>query len=58
MEHEAMLFNAWVFVVARYIHSSVHITVNNYLMCGSAFTVSICFIVMLWVGILQNMPSF
>ncbi|PCH85425.1 MAG: hypothetical protein COB26_03805 [Piscirickettsiaceae bacterium] len=58
IENETMLFNAWGFVIARYIHSLVHITVNNYLMRGGIFTVSIYFLVMLWVALLQNTPGF
>lgn len=58
IENEAMLFNAWGFVIARYAHTLVHITVNNYLMRGGVFTISIYFLVMLWVGILQKMSDF
>jgi hypothetical protein len=54
IESEAILFNAWAFVIARYVHSLVHVTINKYLMRGAVFTVSIYFLVMLWVDILQN----
>ncbi|MBL4743948.1 MAG: MAPEG family protein [Cycloclasticus sp.] len=48
LETDSILFNAWSFVIARYIHSFIHITNNNYLMRGGIFTVSIYFLVMLW----------
>jgi hypothetical protein len=55
IENESILFNAWGFVVARYMHSLVHITINNYLIRGSVFTVSIYFLTMLWLGILERL---
>ncbi|ORU94194.1 MAG: hypothetical protein A6F70_07920 [Cycloclasticus sp. symbiont of Bathymodiolus heckerae] len=54
IETETMLFNAWGFVVARYLHSIVHITFNNYLMRGSVFTISIYYLVVLWLEILEK----
>jgi len=54
IESESMLFCAWGFVITRYIHSLVHVTINNYLMRGGIFTVSIFFLVALWVEILQK----
>lgn len=56
IENDFMLFCAWGFVVSRYVHSFVHITFNNYLVRGSVFTVSIFFLVMLWLEILQKLP--
>lgn len=56
IENDFMLFCAWGFVIARYAHSFVHITFNNYLIRGSVFTVSIFFLVMLWLEILQKLP--
>jgi len=52
IETETMLFNAWGFVIARYVHSLIHVTINNYLMRGSIFTVSIYFLALLWIEIL------
>lgn len=57
IESESMLVYAWGFVITRYIHSLVHITINNYLMRGSIFTVSIFFLVALWVEILQKLNA-
>ena len=55
IETDTMVFNAWGFVIARYIHSVVHITSNNYLIRGGVFTVSLYFLVILWVEILNNL---
>jgi len=52
IETETMLFNAWGFVIARYVHSLIHITVNNYLARGFVFTVSIYYLAVLWLEIL------
>jgi len=54
IETDTMVFNAWGFVITRYVHSAVHVTLNNYLIRGSVFTVSICFLVVLWVEILNK----
>ena len=54
IETDSMVFNAWGFVIARYIHSAAHITSNNYLIRGGVFTVSIYFLVVLWMEILNN----
>jgi len=55
IETETMLFNAWGFVIARYAHSLIHITINNYLVRGSIFTVSIYFLAILWLEILEKL---
>ena len=52
IETDSMVFNAWGFVITRYVHSFVHVTLNNYLMRGGIFTVSIGFLIALWVEIL------
>jgi len=57
IESDSMLFNAWGFVITRYIHSLVHVTINNYLMRGSIFTVSIFFLAALWVEILLKINA-
>jgi len=54
IESESMLVYAWGFVITRYIHSLVHVTINNYLMRGGIFTVSIFFLVALWIEIIQK----
>lgn len=54
IETDSMVFNAWGFVIARYVHSAVHITSNNYLIRGGVFTVSLYFLVVLWIDILNN----
>jgi hypothetical protein len=54
IETNTMVFNAWGFVIARYVHSAVHTTFNNYLMRGGVFTVSIYFLVVLWVEIFNT----
>jgi hypothetical protein len=56
IESELMLFSAWGFVVARYIHTLAHVTVNNYLARSAAFAVSLGFLVTLWVEILAAIP--
>jgi hypothetical protein len=53
VETESMVFNAWGFVVMRYLHTFVHVTINNYLMRGGIFTISIYFLAVLWLEILQ-----
>jgi hypothetical protein len=58
IETDTMVFNAWGFVIARYVHSAVHITSNNYLIRGGVFTVSLYFLVILWVEILNNFMLF
>jgi len=59
IETETMLFNAWAFVITRYLHSIVHITFNNYLVRGTIFTVSIYYLAVLWLEIIQKVsPSF
>lgn len=55
LETDSILFNAWGFVIARYIQSFIHITNNNYLMRGGIFTVSIGFLVILWWEIIGNL---
>jgi len=57
IESESMLVYAWGFVITRYIHSLVHVTINNYLMRGGIFTVSIFFLIALWVEILQKLNA-
>ena len=54
LESETILFNAWGFVVTRYIHSIVHITFNNYLIRGAIFTLSIYYLAILWFEILEK----
>jgi len=51
IETETMMFNAWGFVIARYVHSLVHTTINNYLARGFVFTVSIYYLAALWLEI-------
>lgn len=55
IETDSMVFNAWGFVITRYVHSAVHVTLNNYLMRGGVFTVSIVFLALLWIEILNNL---
>ncbi|PCI22608.1 MAG: hypothetical protein COB62_01185 [Piscirickettsiaceae bacterium] len=55
LETDSIIFNAWGFVITRYIHSFIHITLNNYLMRGGVFTVSIYFLVILWWDIVEKL---
>lgn len=52
IESELALVGAWGFVGARYAHTLVHVTVNHYLLRAGVFTVSLVFLVMLWVAVL------
>jgi len=52
IENEEILFNAWGFVATRYLHSLIHITINNYLMRGAVFTLSIYYLAILWLEII------
>jgi len=54
IETETMVFNAWGFVVARYVHSLVHTTINNYIARGFVFTVSVCFLAALLFEVLET----
>ncbi len=51
IENEEIMFNAWGFVMARYVHTLVHITVNKYLYRSAIFGLSLYFLMMLWFHI-------
>jgi len=53
IETETMVFNAWGFVAARYAHSLVHTTINNYPARGFVFTISVGFLAMLLLEVLE-----
>ena len=52
IETELAVLSAWGFVGARYAHTLVHVTVNNYLLRSAVFALSLAFLVVLWVEVL------
>lgn len=49
---ESLIFNAWGFVISRYIHTLVHITINKVLIRSLVFGVGLCLLVVLWIELL------
>lgn len=52
LENEAIIFNAWGYVIMRYIHTLVHVTINKYLYRSAVFGISLYFLAMLWIQII------
>lgn len=48
IESATLLASAWGFVIARYIHTAVHVTYNRYLLRSAVFGISLLFLVVLW----------
>jgi hypothetical protein len=51
---EALVFNAWGFVVSRYIHTLVHITINQVLVRSLVFGTGLYFLIAVWVELLSK----
>ncbi|MEN0036655.1 MAG: MAPEG family protein [Cellvibrio sp.] len=46
---EHLIFNAWGFVVSRYIHTLVHITFNQVLVRSIVFGAGLYFLIAIWI---------
>ncbi len=51
---EPIVFNAWGFVVSRYLHSVVHITINRVLVRSLVFGVGLYFLGAVWFELLST----
>lgn len=51
---EMLVFNAWGFVVSRYVHTLVHITFNKVLIRSLAFGIGLYFLIVIWVELLSR----
>jgi hypothetical protein len=51
---EVLIFNAWGFVISRYIHSLVHITINQVLVRSLVFSTGLYFLIAVWVELLSK----
>ena len=54
IENQSMVLNAWGFVISRYIHTLVHISINKYVYRASIFGISLYFLLMLWIEIIKK----
>ena len=51
---DSLVFNAWGFVASRYIHTLVHITINQVLVRSLVLGVGLYFLVALWMELLSK----
>jgi len=51
---DILVFNAWGFVISRYIHTLIHITINQVLARSLAFAVGLYFLGAVWVELLSK----
>ncbi len=51
---DPLTFNAWGFVISRYIHTLVHITINQVLVRSLAFGIGLYFLVAIWIELLTK----
>ncbi|MEM6638459.1 MAG: MAPEG family protein [Pseudomonadota bacterium] len=54
MSDDLMVQLAWVYVVARAVHSLIHITINNVLLRMTAFFASVGVVGYMWVRLVSN----
>lgn len=52
--HDDMVLCAWAYVISRFAHSVFHIFFNNPLHRLMVFSISVVFLVLMWVMILQQ----
>ena len=50
---EALIFNAWGFVISRYVHTVVHITFNQVLVRSLLMAIGLYFLIVVWVELLS-----
>ncbi|PUA26723.1 MAG: hypothetical protein B0W54_23595 [Cellvibrio sp. 79] len=51
---DALVFSAWGFVASRYIHTLVHITVNQVLIRSFVFGLGLYFLIVIWIELLSK----
>ncbi|HEY6530202.1 MAG TPA: MAPEG family protein [Cellvibrionaceae bacterium] len=51
---DQLIFNAWGFVIARFVHTLVHITFNWLLVRSAVFSIGVYFLVAIWIEILSK----
>lgn len=54
IESTTLLASAWGFVIARYVHTAVHVTHNKYLLRSAVFGLSLLFLVAMWVELMVH----
>ena len=52
-QSDGLIFNAWGFVAARFVHTAIHLTVKQVLPRSVAFAASMYFLVVLWLELLS-----
>ena len=51
---EVLVFNAWGFVISRYIHTLVHITINTVLVRSAVMGIGLYFLIVIWIELLSK----
>lgn len=51
---DALIFNAWGFVISRYLHTLVHLTFNQVLVRSLIMATGIYFLVAIWMELLSS----
>ncbi|QEY18550.1 hypothetical protein D0C16_22750 [Cellvibrio sp. KY-GH-1] len=51
---DALVFNVWGFVISRYIHTLVHLTINQVLVRSLVFSVGLYFLAAIWIELLSK----
>ncbi len=52
---EALITNAWGFVITRYLHTLVHITVNQVLVRSMIMAIGLYFLISIWLELLSRL---
>ncbi len=56
--HIGFLIGAWLFIFTRIVHSTIHIQTNNVLHRMRSFLLSVCILLIMWLGfIIQTLSS-